>query len=98
MKCEACGYEDNRCECIACGHIQDAPSSCTSGLLCSVWIPTDYETGKIDKLADPVFSDGDIDFEPKLSAGWVWREYKLMPVTPNTDVCGERSESVERSG
>jgi len=76
----------------------DAPSSCTSGLLCSVWIPTDYETGKIDELSDPVFSDGDIDFEPKLSAGWVWREYKLMPVTPNTDVCGERSESVERSG
>lgn len=24
MKCEACGYESRRCECVACGHIQDA--------------------------------------------------------------------------
>ena len=26
MKCNACGYEDSRCECIACGHILDSAS------------------------------------------------------------------------
>ena len=36
MKCEACGYDDSRCECIACGHIQDAPYSRTCGLRCSL--------------------------------------------------------------
>jgi len=43
MKCEACGYEDSRCECIACGHIQNAPSSCTVDSIVGFPIPTSYE-------------------------------------------------------
>lgn len=49
----------------------------------SVWIPTHKATGRIDKLAECVFSKGDIDFEGDLHSDWEWREYALIPVTPN---------------